>query len=354
MTWRPILEGDDAERARRAIAEIAGMLAGPVTLRPGLEHSLSGGAAGIATFHAYRGSERSAARWLAAAAGALGRGGLNGSLSAGVTGIAWALGHVGGERTPEVDRWLFEHLSGEPTPDDLAGFAAYALERLPDPVARRCLELLVVRLDELAVLDRGGVIWPDAGDGPAIVRALAACCGAGVAQEHARLLLGYAVYWLLGQRDDLAAAAAVLLAGRWAREPEWVAAGLELARAATPEKTEDPAGIGHVLNRLHQATGDPELLRNARGWLRRALRGAPHTEPGLVGGAAGVGLALLAATTDVEPAWDRVHLLSPPRPPTRSRAPGARAWPPRGGAWTLPPTADRPTPMGRPARLPAA
>jgi hypothetical protein len=38
------------------------------------------------------------------------------------------------------------------------------------------------------------------------------------------------------------------------------------------------------------------------------LRGWP--DPGFLTGAAGVGLALLAAISDVEPEWDRVLLLS--------------------------------------------
>ena len=35
-------------------------------------------------------------------------------------------------------------------------------------------------------------------------------------------------------------------------------------------------------------------------------------DPGFLTGAAGVGLALLAATSDVEPAWDRVLAISVP------------------------------------------
>jgi hypothetical protein len=78
--------------------------------------------------------------------------------------------------------------------------------------------------------------------------------------------------------------------------------------------------------------GDPELLAAARYWLRRALdlrepatgvagytalrydaqaRAYADPDPGLLMGAAGIGLALLAATGDVEPAWDRILLLSP-------------------------------------------
>ena len=38
------------------------------------------------------------------------------------------------------------------------------------------------------------------------------------------------------------------------------------------------------------------------------------TEPGFLSGVAGIGLGLLAAVTDLEPAWDRVLLVAiPPR-----------------------------------------
>ena len=91
------------------------------------------------------------------------------------------------------------------------------------------------------------------------------------------------------------------------------------------------AGLGHLFNRLYQATDEPKLADAARYWFGRALEmrspgsaGAgfsallePHSklwrpEPGFLTGAAGVGLALLAATSDVEPAWDRLLLLSVP------------------------------------------
>jgi hypothetical protein len=92
------------------------------------------------------------------------------------------------------------------------------------------------------------------------------------------------------------------------------------------------AGLGHLFNRLYQATGHPELLVVARSWLERALamrsldRGVGgfvawgpdaqgeldwRNDPSLLNGAAGVALALLAATTPIEPAWDRFLLLSP-------------------------------------------
>lgn len=96
------------------------------------------------------------------------------------------------------------------------------------------------------------------------------------------------------------------------------------------------AGLAHILNRLAQELGDGELAEAARAWFARALSmrepgtgvGGFRTyrtgqdiaarwldHPGMLAGAAGDGLALLAAMGDVPPAWDRALLLSHPAPP---------------------------------------
>ena len=97
------------------------------------------------------------------------------------------------------------------------------------------------------------------------------------------------------------------------------------------------AGLGHIFNRMYQATGEAEFLDAARRWFMHLLgmrepgRGiagylfllptdtrerGTEWQPGagLLTGATGVALALLAAATPVEPLWDR-HLLCalPPR-----------------------------------------
>jgi hypothetical protein len=93
------------------------------------------------------------------------------------------------------------------------------------------------------------------------------------------------------------------------------------------------AGLGHLFNRLYQATAEPWLAEAARFWLARTLemRQSGHgiggyqawspgddgslswrAEPGLLTGAAGIALALLAAMTAIEPAWDRVLLVAIP------------------------------------------
>jgi hypothetical protein len=89
------------------------------------------------------------------------------------------------------------------------------------------------------------------------------------------------------------------------------------------------AGKGHRLNRLAQATGDERLAEEARSWFGRVLamrrpgegiggfqarvsdgRGgaAWADDPGFLTGSAGIGLALLAAVSTVEPAWDQILL----------------------------------------------
>jgi hypothetical protein len=93
------------------------------------------------------------------------------------------------------------------------------------------------------------------------------------------------------------------------------------------------AGLAHLFNRMFQATGDPALGEAARGWYARTLdarrpgRGIGGiaarvsesdggsrwvADPGLLTGAAGVALALLAGVSSVDPAWDRLLLVSPP------------------------------------------
>ena len=90
------------------------------------------------------------------------------------------------------------------------------------------------------------------------------------------------------------------------------------------------AGVGQVFNRLYQATGEALFREAAVEWFQRtlafrqpdqgiagfvAMEGPSPAEmrevsdPWLLAGAAGIGLALLGASTPVEPAWDRMLLL---------------------------------------------
>lgn len=93
------------------------------------------------------------------------------------------------------------------------------------------------------------------------------------------------------------------------------------------------AGLAHIFNRAYQATGIGAFKDASLRWLRHVFTirrngdscagfpaktyttdsgGRWEPQAGLLAGAAGVGLALLAAVTDVEPAWDRCMLLDVP------------------------------------------
>lgn len=274
----------------------------------------------------------------------------------------------------------------------LVGLGVYALERLPAPAALGCLEGVIDRLEETAQSRGVGITWhtapgllpphqreecPRGFDNlglahgvPGVIGLLGAACAAGVKRQKARKLLDGAVAWLLRQRladspgarfpawrapglerkscrsawcyGDPGVAAALLGAAQNIGEPAWEREALEIAREAANRPPDQAgvvdaglchgaAGLGHLFNRMHQTTGDPNLARAARFWLERTLamrrpgrgiagfstrmarpNGAKYwkDEPGILTGAAGIALALLAATTSVEPEWDRMLLLS--------------------------------------------
>jgi lantibiotic biosynthesis protein len=156
--------------------------------------------------------------------------------------------------------------------------------------------------------------------------------------------------WCYG---DPGVAIALLLAARDLNEPSWELAGTELALRAAGRPPElcgvtdaalchGSAGLAHQFGRMHQLTGRPELADAAMAWLHRTLAacaraaGQPGTEPGpparqgdrgtglplrlgttppwngpgLLEGAAGVALVLLAACLPDEPAWDQMLFVS--------------------------------------------
>lgn len=148
--------------------------------------------------------------------------------------------------------------------------------------------------------------------------------------------------WCYG---DPGVAVALLAAGRALGDDGLVAEAREVARACAGRdpgrgQIEDAglchgsAGLGHVLNCLGQDLGDEALIGLARSWFGYALdhrlpdqplagfpavqrrfgpdhHGTPTLTPnaGLLEGAAGVGLALLSAASDVEPWWDGLLLV---------------------------------------------
>lgn len=83
------------------------------------------------------------------------------------------------------------------------------------------------------------------------------------------------------------------------------------------------AGNGHLFNRFFVATGHPAFRGAARHWFGHALasrgrvglagfrswdRGQWRDDPGFLTGVSGIALTFLAATTSLEPSWDRVLL----------------------------------------------
>jgi hypothetical protein len=86
------------------------------------------------------------------------------------------------------------------------------------------------------------------------------------------------------------------------------------------------AGLLQITLRFANDTGDPIFVQAAADLTEQILGmyrpdhplgftdlepgGNPVDQPGLLDGAPGVALALLAAATDVPPAWDRLFLLS--------------------------------------------
>lgn len=157
--------------------------------------------------------------------------------------------------------------------------------------------------------------------------------GPGIPREPTRLA------WCYG---DAGIAAALLVAARAAGAPAWEGAAMRIAlhAAARTETTSGvrdaglchgAAGVAHVFHRLHRVTGEARLAAAARTWFERALAmrkpgrgfggfsaydpaaegsGGWRGRPDFLTGAGGVTLSLLAATTDVDPVWDRALLLS--------------------------------------------
>jgi hypothetical protein len=255
--------------------------------------------------------------------------------------------------------------------DGLTGVGTDFLERLPSPRARAGLERIVLHLLEGAWSTRGlGRTWwtmprllPEplrsrhrfghhdlgvAHGVPGLLGFLGQVFAAGVARPEIQGLWSRAMDWLWSRRTSgeppllpaydgtevplqhapegwehgalgvgsvlLVAADALGDGARAAALRSW----LRAVALASPEVSGDDAGLrrgaaglGHLYNRLYQRTGEAVFADRARAWLLHALELAPRQPHlGLLDGAAGTALALLAATSSQPPAWDRVLLLS--------------------------------------------
>jgi hypothetical protein len=433
-SWRPLLTGELAAGAQAAIDAIAADLtqklrpaeppADPEAVR---DLSLAGGLPGIALFFAYlhlvrpdEGFDDTAMALLERAIEGTAELAVGAGLYGGFAGVAWSLEHLSGrlfdaegeDPGEEIATVLQGFLGSSPWHGDydliggLVGFGAYALERLPRPGGRECLEQVVARLRETSEARPEGISWHTTSERtgpfqkdtypegyynlgvahgvPGVIGLLGEAVAAGLpgpAEDEARRLLRAAFDWVLAQRlpaggggifpynvasgiapvasrlawcyGDMGVAATLLSAARNTADSAWEDEALAVARHAAARPYEGSgvldaglchgaAGVAHIFNRLHQATAeDPlsplaPLAEAARTWfghtlaLRRPGVGiggfqawlplSPDgiaelgwlDDPGFLTGSAGIGLALLAATTDIAPDWDRILLTAIP------------------------------------------
>lgn len=356
--WTALLSGQAAAEAVAVAVEVAEAVEALPPADVGL--SLADGAAGFAVLNAYLAltlddavaAER-AQTWLRRAIAGL-RARPTAGLFAGAAGVGWAASHVTRllgldakslDPTTQIDHALLARLARSPwcaafdLVSGLAGYGVYALECLPTPGARECLEGVVSRLAELAIHTPEGVTWrtgpellPDhqrrqSPDGhhnlgvahgvPGVLVVLALSAAAGVARSQAAAMASGAVDWLLAQRlddnspsrlpywrntdgsttgpartawcyGDPGVAMAVLVAARALGVAAWEAEATGLARAAALRAPEDSgvtdawlchgsAGLAHVFNRMSQATGDGQIGEAAQFWFVRTL---DYREPG--------------------------------------------------------------------------
>ncbi len=152
------------------------------------------------------------------------------------------------------------------------------------------------------------------------------------------------IAWCYG---DLGLGVALLWAARSVGRGDWEAEALAIARLAAKREMakagvrdaglcHGAAGNAHIFNRLWQATGEELFREAALTWFEETLalrqpglglggfrawmpdpEAKGNQEPwvdaeGLLEGAAGIGLALLAAVTPMEPRWDRMLMVTLP------------------------------------------
>jgi hypothetical protein len=209
---------------------------------------------------------------------------------------------------------------------------------------------------------------------PAVIAVLAAARAVRVRLDKAEALYHGAVAWTLAQRmgeatgssfpfhvggagpaqparaawcyGDPGAAAVLYAAARAIGDTALEHEALAIARRASQRPMLEcgvqdagichgAAGLAHIYNRLWQATGDEIYATAARAWIEETLKwrkpgvgiagfqawqilpGKPDQfgwvdDAEILTGAAGIALVLAAAISPVEPAWDRLLLLSLP------------------------------------------
>jgi lantibiotic biosynthesis protein len=349
--WRPLLTGAEAEAALAVVEEIAASVAGPLAADDAAADLADGAAGGALLFAELERAGRApeglpsggdlaahAVRRLRAERRPAG-------LWVGLLGVAYAQHQVEGRRpTPQLEQSLVAWVRQRPRGDyDLmagaVGAGVLALEVGSEPL----LEAVVEHLRATAERADGGLTWSwnraeELGLAPhnvGVAHGVPGIVGllAGVPEAHD--LLEGARAWVLAQRlegevsslpftspgdparlawcyGDAGAAVALLRAGRDEAALE-VAARAAARDPATSGVTDaglchGAAGLGHLFGRLWQLTGDDAHAEAGRSWLARALELPRPEAPGLLTGASGLALALLSATRDDEPVWDRALL----------------------------------------------
>ncbi len=144
--------------------------------------------------------------------------------------------------------------------------------------------------------------------------------------------------WCYG---DLGIASAIFAAAKATSNKDWEEKAIEILKYSTSRidlkenavtdaaLCHGTAGIAHIYNRLHNYTKIIDFQGSAEYWFDESLKMAKFfngiagylspnfdtntnyvNQAGLLEGATGIGLAMLAAISDVEPSWDEALLLS--------------------------------------------
>jgi lantibiotic modifying enzyme len=346
--WQPILDGGDCERALELAQRIARAV---ITHRIDTAPTLLG-RAGITVFCAYAESAGiidhiDTASLLAECIDLASTIEMPIGLWNGCTGLRWAVSHLAdGEIAHTIitrfDIAIERALTSAPADmafDLYSGLAGILLAYAEDssPAGSRIVHTILGRLaaiDWAEIRSLPGCAHGLAGVATALATFVA--CGPTDDRNLARGLLGPIVARLVAvDPAHLCAswcsggpgvALGLLAAARALGDDELAAAALATALAQIDEDPPDAtlchgtAGLAHLCNRLYQATGRAELATRSRDWLRRTmarhvpgagvagfrrLRRAPtvawEADPSVLVGAAGVGLALLAAATPIAP-----------------------------------------------------
>ncbi len=332
--WRPLLVGEEAERALAVVHEIAAATAGGLFPPQGLNapeaapvrnHVLRSGLSGQCLLHAYlalggagdrAGDE--ALEMLDRATEAAATAAMSASLFVGFPGIAWAAAHLEhrlyteeGDGNEEVDELLLAALarstwaSGFNLYDGLAGVGVYALERLPRPGAVRLLDAVIANLAGRAERTADGATFytpcellpkryqqdfPEGayvlGMGQGVagpIAFLGAALQSGYAPSNVRALLGELVSWLLARR---------LPPGEIYRFSHFYLPDLAPYPCRVGWTTGD-LGIAASLLLAARAAGEPAWEEEARALARlaaaRTIENSRVPDAGLSAGAAGAG-----------------------------------------------------------------